>query len=200
VVRKDPIWVKIGDFGITKRIQSDTSNLRTPIGTREFTAPEVQGLLQDFAETSVYTEAVDLWSLGCVLFYLLTRSLPFPTPLALMKYCNNNNLHASFPGTPLRASEVSENGDKFLRKLLLPQPSERETASLALTDPWFQHHAEPDQTQSEGGGGWTNWIMQDSAEDGQSSDTDKSQIGNGNPPDAQPIEDPSRYVYRAPSI
>lgn len=136
--------MKIGDFGITKRIQSDTSSLRTPIGTREFTAPEVQGLMQDFIDSTVYTEAVDLWSLGCVLYYLLTRALPFETPLSLMKYYNSNDHHASFPSVRLGPSELSANGDKFIRTLLSPNPSDRGTASAALKDLWIQRQERGD--------------------------------------------------------
>ena len=54
--------MKLGDFGITKRISNDQTALRTEIGTPLFMAPEIeQG---DWVGGSRYTNAVDLWSLG----------------------------------------------------------------------------------------------------------------------------------------
>lgn len=44
VVKDSPgFWVKIGDFGITKRVPHDGTSLRTEIGTLGYVAPEVLG-------------------------------------------------------------------------------------------------------------------------------------------------------------
>jgi serine/threonine protein kinase len=45
--------------------------LRTEIGTREFLAPEI--LIEDHDE---YSNKIDLWSLGCVVFKALTHVIP----------------------------------------------------------------------------------------------------------------------------
>jgi serine/threonine protein kinase len=62
-------WVKIGDFGITKRAGEGLTALRTLHGTLGFIAPEVliQAGLIDHYEISAlqeYTSAVDIWVFG----------------------------------------------------------------------------------------------------------------------------------------
>ena len=57
-------WVKIGDFGISKRIAIDQTILRTQAGTQQFQAPEILGYVEEAEERSEYTNAVDMWSLG----------------------------------------------------------------------------------------------------------------------------------------
>jgi ankyrin repeat protein len=141
-VRKSPIWVKIGDFGISKRIQGGESALRSVVGTHEFAAPEILGILDNAPESSEYTNAVDIWSFGCVLYYLLTKCLPFPLSKMglLWKYCTQPTL---FPEDGLKARNVSDAGILFIKDLMIPQPSKRKTASAALAAPWIQ-----DQTDS----------------------------------------------------
>ena len=54
-------WVKIADFGISKRATEGLTALRTEIGTPAFTAPEVDGLLQiGEGSDESYTHAVDI--------------------------------------------------------------------------------------------------------------------------------------------
>jgi ankyrin repeat protein len=141
-VNKSPIWVKIGDFGVSKRIQGDKSVLITRVGTHEFAAPEILGILDNAPESSEYTNAVDIWSFGCVLYYLLTKCLPFPLSKMglLWKYCTQPTL---FPEDGLKARNVSDAGILFIKDLMIPQPSKRKTASAALAAPWIQ-----DQTDS----------------------------------------------------
>lgn len=80
VVQKAPDWwVKIGDFGISKRVHEDTS-LRTSVGTRLFMAPETQMIYPPDVDddlTSNYTERIDVWSLGVVAYYMLFHVYPF---------------------------------------------------------------------------------------------------------------------------
>ena len=60
------IVLKIADFGISKFQEQDKSTVHTVgVGTRYFQAPEVK-------KGQKYSKAVDVWSLGVVLFYLTT--------------------------------------------------------------------------------------------------------------------------------
>ena len=66
-----PVRVKLGDFGASKWIQAPaTTTLHTQVSTPLYRAPEVQGLDSN-SETSIYTNSVDIWSLGCVIYELL---------------------------------------------------------------------------------------------------------------------------------
>lgn len=105
-------WVKIGDFGISKRAQ-DGVKLLTQTGTPGYQAPEVCGYLEADDQTSVYDKAVDIWSLGCVVYQISTQTLPFPKPGDILKFCNGR-LH--FPEQALSA-KMDMDGVNFVKSL-----------------------------------------------------------------------------------
>ncbi|KAL8784511.1 MAG: hypothetical protein Q9195_009021 [Heterodermia aff. obscurata] len=134
VAQVDPIWVKIGDFGISKLVSDDGTALRTSrVGTHGFQAPEVLRLLDDAPETSEYTHAVDIWSLGCVLYALKCQHLPFSGG-SLWGYCQG---YGGFPESPLRSSGMKTAGLQFLNGLLAVDPRKRPSAASALQSPWI---------------------------------------------------------------
>ncbi|KAL8969166.1 MAG: hypothetical protein Q9183_002124 [Haloplaca sp. 2 TL-2023] len=49
-------WVKIGDFGVSKRVKNDATTMHTSIET-DYTAPEILGLVEDEDDASGYTTA-----------------------------------------------------------------------------------------------------------------------------------------------
>jgi len=62
VVSTSPVQIKLGDFGISKRIlPQDTTTFHTQAPTQIYGAPEVLGSGSN-RETSVYTNSVDIWS------------------------------------------------------------------------------------------------------------------------------------------
>jgi serine/threonine protein kinase len=73
--RYDDIFVKFGDFGLAK----DDDNLSTLCGTATYLAPEVYENMyakgSGFKERLSYTAAVDVWSLGVMVYGFLC---PFP--------------------------------------------------------------------------------------------------------------------------
>lgn len=64
--------LKVSDFGLSKAVNND-SVMRTLCGTPLYVAPEV--LLT--GGRGSYTKKVDIWSLGVVLFTMLSGTLPF---------------------------------------------------------------------------------------------------------------------------
>lgn len=135
VVQKPPEsnwWVKIGDFGISKRAQDDMK-LRTQIGTPAYQAPEVWGYLETAEPTSVYDTAVDIWSLGCVIYQIAMQTLLFPNPGDIVKFCNGG---LQFPEQPLSA-KLTMDGVEFLKKLIVPTPQKRLSAESALKASWL---------------------------------------------------------------
>ena len=137
VVMDNPyICVKIGDFGITKRVPYDGTSLRTETGTSGYLAPEVLGYHDQ--ESSKYTNAVDLWSLGCVCHRLLTKQPPFENPATMIRYCAGV---AKLPIETLRGED--DEVVVFVKRLLMADPSERFTAERALQSIWLQSHYRP---------------------------------------------------------
>merc|ERR1740123_392388 len=73
--------VKLGDFGISKVMEHTAAVAGTVIGTPAYLAPEV-------CENEPYNSKVDVWSLGIVLYELLSLKQPFQAnsmPALIMK-------------------------------------------------------------------------------------------------------------------
>ncbi|KAI9772339.1 MAG: hypothetical protein M1840_001088 [Geoglossum simile] len=133
-------WVKIGDFGISKRVGEGLTALRTFSGTPGFLAPEVlaqNGYFGDYNSGAggEYTLAVDIWSLGEIAFRALTGEQPFPIR-SLKAYVKGTS---PFPVEVLQAHGVSEEGCDFLNSLMAPIPKDRLTARDALSHIWIEH-------------------------------------------------------------
>lgn len=126
-----PIIVKIADFGTSKQVMADAELQTEEVGSERYTAPEVTGLFS--SETSAYSNAVDIWSLGCLIHFMLTDSTPFPTFRRLNYYIQ----HEQFPETELRENNASSDAITFVIRLMRLKPSDRLTAGQALVDPWL---------------------------------------------------------------
>jgi hypothetical protein len=129
--------VKIGDFGITKRVLGKQSTLRTQAGTPLYRAPEVAGFVNEGNDG--YTNAVDMWSLGCVTYNMLAQRVPFATPGAVIHFCSKT---IPFPVEPLHAKSVTDNAISFLENLIVPDPSRRLTIDAALQTSWLEDFEE----------------------------------------------------------
>ena len=137
VARSQPNWwVKLGDFSVSKR-NSSNDRMNTMVGTLNFAAPEITpGVLVNTADSATYTSAVDLWSLGVLVYSLLTSRVPFSSNLDLRNYCRSCT---PFPSQPLLDKGVSERGQDFVEALLNPDPPARLSATNALKHLWFEN-------------------------------------------------------------
>lgn len=73
----DDLHVKLADFGLAKIIGED-SFTETVCGTPSYVAPEI---LVESKKDRKYTKAVDIWSLGVVLYICLCGFPPFSDEL-----------------------------------------------------------------------------------------------------------------------
>jgi serine/threonine protein kinase len=136
-----PQWfVKIGDFGIAKRCRGDSTALQTEVGTQGYLAPEIA-----VESNEQYTNACDIWSLGCVGCKALTQILPFPRYRDLNSFCSGK----PFPVSPLSSKNISFSGVSFLEKLLAVDPIARLTAELALECDWLMVSECPPQSAAD---------------------------------------------------
>ena len=107
--------------------------MHTSIET-DYTAPEIRGFILVEDEASHYTNAVDMWSLGCLVHWLLTLKLPLSTR-EMFPYCSSRK---EFPRKHLEAQGSTAEALDFLTKLIQPWPEDRLTASNALKHGWPQ--------------------------------------------------------------
>ena len=86
--------VIITDFGMAKRINTQLERMKTKCGTLSYLAPEVL----TGASTKGYSKKVDCWSLGVLLYAMVSGFLPFGTddsPASLLE--NIQKGHFNFP-------------------------------------------------------------------------------------------------------
>ncbi|GAB7332145.1 hypothetical protein MBLNU13_g04020t1 [Cladosporium sp. NU13] len=134
--RTPTTWdVRIGDFGIAKRVQQNETALRTMTGTHAYMAPEMFPYLLDDQEEHTYTQAVDMWALGVMLYQMLTLEFVFGDQVPLHKYCKNR---AGFPEAALHSERVTPACITLIKSLLRPLPSDRPTSGAAISHTWLQ--------------------------------------------------------------
>ena len=125
--------VKLIDFGLS-RLPQDGSEMRTICGSPLYVAPEI--LDMNLSDTA-YTPAVDMWSVGVILFILLSGYSPFDhdDEEQLFKnikegtYCMDDRIWRY----------ISEGAKDCVRQLLTVDVMNRMTATQALQHPWIRH-------------------------------------------------------------
>lgn len=125
--------MKIADFGCTKHVEG--TQLQTHVGTNGYMAPEIWGLGN--SESSVYSDKVDMWSLGCLIYAVLTKAAPFPEFRDFMGYIGG---YQPFPKEKLLQGNVTEAGIKFIINLMTPEPGDRPSVDQALQHAWLTLH------------------------------------------------------------
>eukprot|EP01117_Protostelium_nocturnum_P009338 TRINITY_DN333_c0_g1_i9.p1 TRINITY_DN333_c0_g1~~TRINITY_DN333_c0_g1_i9.p1 ORF type:complete len:456 (-),score=151.34 TRINITY_DN333_c0_g1_i9:244-1611(-) len=113
--------IKIIDFGYGKNTRNGMNH--SIAGTEEFMAPEVWSRDYDYFK-------IDIFSLGCVLYYLLFGKSPLNEKESTKVLWSNLNANR-FPAA------ISPAGGVFLRRLLEENWEDRPSAEEALLDPWF---------------------------------------------------------------
>jgi len=121
--------VKIANFLFARIAQSPlTSTVDTLPGHKQYMAPEV------FQTTSPFDgQKADIWSLGVILFALLTGMLPFQLP------CTSDPAFCAITqGKGIAALNLSPSAAVLLARLLSVDSASRPTAEEILTAEWLQ--------------------------------------------------------------
>ncbi|XP_046604377.1 serine/threonine-protein kinase 17B-like [Neodiprion virginianus] len=126
--------VKLCDFGISRYI-SRGADIREILGTPDYVAPEVL----NYEPISL---ATDMWSVGVLLYVLLTGCSPFGGDSKQETFCNISRCRLDFPDDLFE--DVSEEARDLMRKLMVKDPSERLTVTECLQHPWFSAHDGPE--------------------------------------------------------
>jgi len=74
--------IKIGDFGISKQLDKNKKYASTQAGTFEYNPPEFF--------KGKYTNKIDIWSFGCIVYELLTLNYCFENIYDMFEKINNN--------------------------------------------------------------------------------------------------------------
>lgn len=155
--------VKLCDFdlgsGIKFNSQSQfgspisTPALLTPVGSAEFMAPEVVEAFMDDSERDLaYDKRCDLWSLGIIMYILLSGYPPFSGNCGIKcgwnqgEPCNAcqellfhsiQDGHFDFPHTEWR--DISGEAKDLISKLLVKDARQRLSAEMVLSHPWVKY-------------------------------------------------------------
>lgn len=103
-------WVKLADFGLSKRV-TDTTAFNTKGGTQSYMAPEILNYLSTSEGSEEYTNSVDIWAVGCIVYHLITGGVPFPPGKSFIRYCDDTN-HCS-PMMPCSTAALGVKGLDF---------------------------------------------------------------------------------------
>ena len=130
------IDIKITDFGLAKRFDV-AAGTKTVCGTPQYFAPEVLSRMGTVAGQGSYSIEADMWSLGVVVYVLLSGNFPFQTNEMMAMSVARARYH--FHGEEWRT--VSDLAKDFIRRLLVVNPQQRMTAEEALQHPWLNNNA-----------------------------------------------------------
>ncbi|NXK11272.1 KS6A3 kinase, partial [Herpetotheres cachinnans] len=145
----NPESIRICDFGFAKQLRAENGLLMTPCYTANFVAPEV-------LKRQGYDAACDIWSLGVLLYTMLTGYTPFAngpddTPEEILARIGSGkfSLSGGYWNTVSDTAKASIFALSFggremdcndlVSKMLHVDPHQRLTAAQVLSHPWIVH-------------------------------------------------------------
>ncbi|CAD8074409.1 unnamed protein product [Paramecium primaurelia] len=129
--------IKIIDFGASAKLQN-CEKLQKRIGTPFYVAPEVLD--------ANYDEKCDIWSLGVILYILLSGYPPFMGANEQEVLIKVKKGEYSFD--PTDWGKVSNSGKDLIRRMLMYNPTNRISAADALNHEWIKNNKAKGQINS----------------------------------------------------
>ncbi|CAG9328365.1 unnamed protein product [Blepharisma stoltei] len=129
----DNAALKLVDFGLSSKFRNRRMSMHKAVGTVYYLAPEmIKG---------AYNFKCDMWSIGVIMFVMLSGKLPFWSKF------DCETCHQILNGAPEFIEPIWENisqeAKNLLSHLLCMNPSDRFSASEALDHPWFNSQPKP---------------------------------------------------------
>lgn len=127
-----PETLRLCDFGFAKQLRADNGLLMTPCYTAHFVAPEV-------LKKQGYDEACDVWSLGVLLYTMLSGTTPFSTsdsdtPGQILKRIGEGGFRVKGGNW----CTVSQAAKDLVSRMLHVDPKERITLAQVLVHEWIE--------------------------------------------------------------
>lgn len=138
--------VKVVDFGFARLKPSEDSGMKTPCFTLNYAAPEVLKHAVTGSSSSSpshgYDESCDLWSLGVILYTMLSGRGPFQShPREVSAAAVMKRIHeGEFNMSGHQWKSVSPEAKDVIKGLLTIDPKKRLTLNQLIEHQWVQHH------------------------------------------------------------
>eukprot|EP00916_Digyalum_oweni_P005129 GHVL01009081.1.p1 GENE.GHVL01009081.1~~GHVL01009081.1.p1 ORF type:complete len:779 (+),score=92.84 GHVL01009081.1:128-2464(+) len=125
--------LKVGDFGLAARLNSDCEQKRTICGTPNYIAPEV-------LRNKGHSLEVDVWSLGVIMYTMLIGRPPFETKNVQDTYKRIESNQYQYPAQ----CRVSAEGRSLINGMLQVNPADRFALDKILDHPWLAPSSIPE--------------------------------------------------------
>jgi len=122
--------VKLADFGLCHNVNSSCL-LKTPCGSPFYAPPEV------IANKEYDGKLSDIWSIGVVLFTMITGSLPWKSGNQTQLFLQIENADYTIPRW------IPHNIQTLIKGLMAPNPRDRIPTNDILNHPWFSEESSP---------------------------------------------------------
>jgi len=129
------LQLKLIDFGLSRKYGLGISRMKTAVGTPYYVAPEVIS-----KHPSGYTEKCDMWSLGVLLYMMLSGRPPFDGQSDQEILRSIKRADYNFKGRDWEA--VSKEAKELVAASLVYDPNKRITALESLKHPWLEKFQE----------------------------------------------------------
>lgn len=144
--------IKLADFGLARAFGVPVRTYTHEVITLWYRAPEI------LLGGKFYSTPVDVWGIGCIFYEMITRKAMFPgdseidqlfrifrtlgTPdektwPGVSSMPDYKTTFPKWPGHKATAPTLSEEGCDLLQKMLTYEPSERVSAKMGLSHPFF---------------------------------------------------------------
>jgi len=145
--KKDSRVLKMIDFGFS-RTYLEGGHMTSVVGTSYYIAPEVI--------KRKYGKEADMWSMGCIVYMLLTGELPFPgeTDQEVLDKVKNlvNKPDVKYGKAVRHRVRISLHCQDFINACMKVNPKDRPTALQALEHPWIKNELEKLEDDEEAAG------------------------------------------------